>query len=458
MTSNTEPESGRSRRRHYEGEPKGFFPRLSFHFHRKRRKIAQKFMHRLIQDNIELVPTQAKLRTKGRLLLSYFGKFSNHYSVLPIIGYEEAAQTIATLAEETTYTVVAPQTPDGVGKQTTGRFPAIKARLFDDVDAAPCSAALIVSDRICIPNLYLHHTNAIISDRRYLFWQSEDGLGLVYRTLPERHAGGIMLFGSGANNWYHWLLDVLPSAHFASKLPAEFANLPLVIPDEIARLPTFRDSLELFRDGREVVTLGPKTHRFDQLVEIDGPILEPMNMRTEHWPDVEDYAYHPSALLDYRNAIRNRLGISNVRHDDRVFLARGHGRRAYNQDELLAIAERYGFRAVFPERLSFQQQVEMMTSAALVVGPSGAAFANTLFCEPGTRLLSWLVPQYRGFCSYTNIAQAVGAKLRYLFTTPDRPVNSTFDGFSAAYRIDPAEFEAALRMALDSPDNQAAKD
>lgn len=435
-------------RRHYEGEPTGFLPRLAFHYRRKRRKFAAK----LITRNLEDTASEAELGLKQWAVLAYFRSLSANHRVLPVAGYGALPGRKIVLAAPSACDVATPSPP---GKQTatiSARFPAITAHVAEDVEGAPCCSALIAQGRAHIQDCFLHHPVAIVSDHRTVFWHSLEGNAVMQKSQATRHDAGIMLFGWGTYNWYHWLLEGLPAAYLAERLPPEFAGLPLVIPAEIAQLQTFRDSLEVFRQDRAVIVLGSGLHRFDRLVVIDPPVIEPMNLRHGTWPRAGDYAFHRETLLGYRDAIRDRLGIGTGRCDDRIFLARGHGRRSYNQDELLAIAERHGFRAVYPERLSFREQVETLSQSAFVVGPSGAAFANTLFCQPGTRLLSWLVPQYREFCCYTNIATAVGADLRYVFATTERPVKTSYDAFSASYRIDPTEFDTALRMALESAD------
>ena len=109
-------------------------------------------------------------------------------------------------------------------------------------------------------------------------------------------------------------------------------------------------------------------------------------------------------------------------------------------------AQGYGFEAVYPEQLSFREQVETFASAEMVMGPSGAAYANMLFCQKKTRWLTWLLPQYAGFCAYSNLANVVGMDLRYLFVTPHTPIKSSFNAYSAAYTLESDRFSEALRQ------------
>ncbi len=58
-----------------------------------------------------------------------------------------------------------------------------------------------------------------------------------------------------------------------------------------------------------------------------------------------------------------------------------------NRGEIEARMAALGFEIVRPERLSFREQVRLMSQASFVAGESGAAMANLGFCPPGTRVL-----------------------------------------------------------------------
>ena len=427
---------------------------------RKYRKFKRKSLARLVWNidslrevsSLNGVTSARKLSLRKRLLFLWPCSSWLGYQLLPTVGYSAASATISTLTQTEPHIVEAPRVFGTPSIPAKGMFPAVKARCFNGAEASALSSTLLNRGRASVPDYYTTHDRAVITDGSKLIWQSTDGWSIASRPKPIPMAKGIMLFASGANNWYHWLIEVLPVAFLADRLPQQYADFPFVIPSRIADLPTFRDSLELFRQGREVIAIGDENYLFDQLVVIDPLVREPMNMRQEQWPTIADYAYNPALLLEYRSAILARLGVQPKDPHDRIFLARAHGRRSYNQDELLSIAERHGFRAVHIEQLSFREQVELLSGAKFVVGPSGAAFANTLFCCQGTRLLTWLIPQYKGFCSYMNLARTVGSELRYLFATPNQEVRSTFDAYSAEYVVDPVEFEQALVKALTSDD------
>lgn len=50
-------------------------------------------------------------------------------------------------------------------------------------------------------------------------------------------------------------------------------------------------------------------------------------------------------------------------------------------------AQRMGFRVVFPESLSFRQQIGLFAGADFIVGPSGSGMLNSLFSAPDAKVL-----------------------------------------------------------------------
>lgn len=434
----------RKKRRQYPGEPAGLPAKIVWHFHRKRKKLITKAIYRIrIKGD-----TLDELSKFDRFQLKWLGKFLQDSTYLPLATYAKIAHSVMTLAPTARLVTQPPRLPQAPAQPIEKEHPALQAYVFIKAEVAANSSAIVVGNRIGVPQFYVSRPTAVITEPHKLLWQSQDGLGMIKRSSQTQQAEGIMLFASGSANWYHWLIESLPAAYFSLNLPNGLNKLPLVISSDIAELPTFRDSLELFRNNREVLILDSGDHLFSRLVAVDSLVEEPFNMRPGHWPKASDYSFHLPAMRQYRAAILESLGITAPTQSKRIFLARGHSRRSYNQSELLEIAERYGFSAVYPERLTFREQVELLASASHVVGPSGAAFANSLFCQSGTRLVSWLPPEYKNFSSYMNIANATESQLRYLFCKPDQPICSSFDAFVATYQVDAMDFEQAIRSAL----------
>jgi hypothetical protein len=78
----------------------------------------------------------------------------------------------------------------------------------------------------------------------------------------------------------------------------------------------------------------------------------------------------------------------------------------------------------------------------MIAGPTGAAWTNLIFVEPGTRCLCWMAEEQRGFAAYSNLARAVGAELRYV--TYVTGVSDSDRLYFLNYRLDPADVERGL--------------
>lgn len=242
-------------------------------------------------------------------------------------------------------------------------------------------------------------------------------------------------------NWYHWLANTLPSLHIANRAETTF-DLPVFLPREISQSPTMLDSLDVFRRDRPIIWIeGGVQYSVRELFWADSPVADsPFSQNPrERLPLI----HHPSAMGNFRDTI-----ISAVRHEKlpgpgpkRVFLSRrDNSARPYNQDEVEDCLQLHGFVTMYIEDMSFAQQVAVFQRAKFIIGPSGAALANIIFCTPGTTVLR-LVGSAQPFENYfTNLASIGGARITDLHGENTKPELS--DHY---YNIELSRLEYAIR-------------
>jgi capsular polysaccharide biosynthesis protein len=371
---------------------------------------------------------------------------------MPLSFYREGSRPIGELAPPDSCVLTSPIEPGAQLDLIERGYPAIQARSFENVEAVALSSALLRRKTVYIPDYCKEHEQVILHDPYFLKVHLPERQALMLRGPRARAWNGIMLFQLGAFNWYHWLIEILPMAYLAGRLPDQYAVYPFVIPKQLAQIKNFRDSLELFLGGRKAITIDQLGLTFKELIVIDPIAKGPHNLRPGVWPTRDQYSYNQNLLMEYRDAILDRLNIQQNGQINLIFFTRENDRREFNQIEIENIAIRHGFRLVYMEKLSFREQVELMFGAKVIVGASGAAFSNILFCQKGARVLSWLLPQYKGFSSFSNLAQAVGADMRYIFSEPRQPIQNTQDAYGAKYHLDPLVFEDALKLAVHPED------
>lgn len=214
------------------------------------------------------------------------------------------------------------------------------------------------------------------------------------RTLPE----GILLNGQACNNWYHWLINILPKAFIAETYLQLGPKIPYLVSRSIQGT-RMEEALRLvIGDDREVVFLDHGLHKVQRGIVIEAPVREvyrPKNILSPiNWSKLG--AFHSEIMAQYRSYILER--VKQARLDvtaptpAKIFLARDNVRRPYNQNEVGALLQRMGFAPVSLEQHPFTEQVALLADATIVVGPTGAQWAGWLFSERAVGLV--LLPRF----------------------------------------------------------------
>lgn len=163
-------------------------------------------------------------------------------------------------------------------------------------------------------------------------------------------------------NYGHFLLDCLPG--IAATRIAEFpANFRYAFP---ALKPWHLEHLA--RQGIDPVILDGPVYYCNQIV------FTSCMDHNLHWPNKHFRMIAPAA-----------------KHQEphrKVYLSRANQKRRFiSEGALEASLSDDGFEIVAPEGISVSQQIEMFEQSKIIVGATGAAFANIIFCAPGTMVV-----------------------------------------------------------------------
>ena len=257
---------------------------------------------------------------------------------------------------------------------------------------------------------------------------------------------GFFLSGYGAFNYYHWMIELLPKLSYWRQLSPELRTYPLLVSEAVREYPSMMEALAMFCDEAETRVLNDdEVYTVGHLIHINAPNTCPFNLEAGHEVRVTDFLVRPETIRDWRRrvGIGQRHGPTDGR---RLFLARSAAHRSYNEEEILPVFVREGFEPVYLERMSLREQIAAINSAELIAGPTGAAWTNLIFCGEGAKGLCWLPDQAKQFSAFSTIANIVGVDLRYLTYPTD--ARSTFDLYSADYRLEVGEVERALSQLL----------
>ncbi|MDX2479905.1 MAG: glycosyltransferase family 61 protein [Desulfuromusa sp.] len=250
---------------------------------------------------------------------------------------------------------------------------------------------------------------------------------------------GFFLGGNGSFNYFHWIVEIIAKSEFFFQLPECFRKYPILVSEDCSTVQSFKETLAVFFGDTEVVVLKNNlSYVVDSLIYINSPNSLPFNLKTGSRFNCS-YAVIDRASIGFLRETGLKDLLSSASSDNypmKIFLARKNMRRNYNQEEIFDHLKALGFEKVFFEDLSFMEQVKTAHHAQYIVGPTGAAWTNLIFCQKGAKALCWMAQEFDSFSVYSTIAHAVGVDLRYL--TYEAGVYSTSDLYSKDYIIDPS--------------------
>jgi len=169
--------------------------------------------------------------------------------------------------------------------------------------------------------------------------------------------------------WGHWLFDCLPRLYSLEKASAG-ERVVLLVPDNMAA--SWNESLDcVLPRNFEIQRLPP-----DSWVQVDRMLLA-------SYATSRSNSHMPGEFYDFiRNACFTKFGLPlENQPTERIYVSRAatRYRRILNEEALVKLLSRYGFKSVALEKLNFRQQVELFHRAEIVIGADGSNWADMLF-------------------------------------------------------------------------------
>jgi len=223
---------------------------------------------------------------------------------------------------------------------------------------------------------------------------------------------GVFLAPAWHHNFYHWMIDLVPRL----ELVTDFLNegMPLIAPPRMRRW--HRSTLQAVLEELDLAEI--------EIIEPQGGItrfkrlIMPTNITREL-----DVSPRQLDILR-RSFLKNASGGGTPR---RLYVSRrdAANRQIMNEDEVCAQLLRRGFEVITMSEFAPVEQAALFSSAEVIIGAHGAAFANLAFCQEGTQVIEVFREGHFAPC-FARIAQS--AQLGYGFGV-GQPVgaNTYFD-------------------------------
>lgn len=217
-------------------------------------------------------------------------------------------------------------------------------------------------------------------------------------------------------NYFHWLFDVLPRIYIAESAGHVFDQVYACTEKQFQR-----DSLEILGFTEQ-----------DCIAMQEHSIVQAKTLIVTSVPNA--FRDMPEWVVSFlRQRLKPALLASNSQIDmqsRKLFVSREDAvrRKALNEIELEEYLINKGFIKVIPSLLSIKQQAYLFANADFVVGTHGAALANLVFCEPGTKVLEIVAPKFQ-WKLFSKLASQVQLEYRMVAANSSQVAGDEFEKF-----------------------------
>lgn len=223
---------------------------------------------------------------------------------------------------------------------------------------------------------------------------------------------GILWTGNYTFNYYHLTIEIMPRLQYVDQYVP--LDVPLIVDSQMVRFPQFRELIALFnRSGRPIIEIEYEQRcRFGTLYYPSLPSNIIPNIKRGKRSVLTDTLFDRSALEYVRQTVLNVK--SDRQFAKRIFLYRNSTLRLFNQDEVFAALQPLGFEKIAIETLSLIDQAALFHHAEIIVGGSGAAFTNLLYCNSWSKAYILTNYRYDQIAVFSSLASVAGMVLFYI--------------------------------------------
>jgi len=329
-------------------------------------------------------------------------------------------------------------------------LPDIRLLCFENCYIKGCSDVVVDLKANCVINeaCYNKPPEAELIDG--LLYRSSDNLCVLRDDFKniEYVRAGVQMSGKLAHNYYHVIYENLIRILLLNECNIPM-DVPLLVDEIVFKVPSFKKIFEILFDSvpqRPVMVLkSEQMYRFGTLYKFDS-----INKLTSHLNKIgksrpQDFVYDQNYCELLRYTLQKKQ--SEETFSKRFFITRSKtAGRHCNEDEIVKVLQPYGFEVVSPQDYSFEEQMSLFAGAEWIVGSTGAAMSNLLFCGSNCKIICLGVcKKYYEPCIFNTIAYINGCKIWYV-----APINDNKGhGFHSDFQVDIHAFSHRMKEIIE---------
>lgn len=253
---------------------------------------------------------------------------------------------------------------------------------------------------------------------------------------------GFLLLGNFSWNYYHIFMEILPRFESIEKLSLN-QKIPIIVDKKCYNIPQVNEAIKaLNKDKRRVIELEKGLiYKIKRLHYVSPPnYISPSFIKADKILS-ENILINQDSLKYLRDSFLSQ--VPPKKHPKRIYLSRTNssGRRKFNENEIFEVLKKYGFDSITPENYTLTEQISLFNQAEYIVGGSGAAFTNLIFCNKKCKVIIFAKTTWP-FSGFSTIAHSIGFSLLYITEKVLREGESS--NLHASFKINPSILEKVI--------------
>jgi capsular polysaccharide biosynthesis protein len=180
---------------------------------------------------------------------------------------------------------------------------------------------------------------------------------------------GIWALDEKSFHYFHWFCDTLTRYLQVKTYNNQY---PLLISSNLIEKEYIRETLNLLNINYSI-------YDYEVPYKIDNLLI------SSHITDSGNYSNSNITLLS--SLLKSSIEVNTPKK--RIWISRNKSkhRKIANEDSLTPMLKQYGFQIIYPEDISFIEQLSLYRNAEIIGGLHGGALTNILFMNEGTKLI-----------------------------------------------------------------------
>lgn len=221
------------------------------------------------------------------------------------------------------------------------------------------------------------------------------------------------LVGFAPYNYYHFTIELLSRMQYIDSFE-EYRPIPILIDEKALKIPQHDELIKAVNKFNHPIIPVKRNYMYKvkKLIYPSYNTWMPINIKAGTEFKYEDQLIADSAI----NFIRDSVLKNVIKNGHRkIFISRKKlaNARLINEEAVTEIFKQHGFEIIYPEELTFNEQVKVFSEAEYVAGATGAAFTNILYCPQNVKIIC-IIPQKYKFYIYSTISKRLNYQCIFL--------------------------------------------